>query len=1150
MTRWIRLICILSALASTTFAQPDRDQILQSPFQSGVTHAEGKYGFTQDNFLIEGANRVRDLGSGAIFFYMDPAFRTRYPDKSNAPSWPAGNPATLTELAQTAPFQAVLDMPFKTFVITAFSFANMDNVADFSVNPDAAAFEEQEFYDLAKYLYMRYAGTNKIFILKHWEGDYVGLRGFDITKSIQPGMVDAMNIWLSARQRGISRARNEAGNPSEVGVFHAVEVSSVLPYSRSGLTRVINAVVPVVKPDMVSYSSYESSISGDATATKAAMTEALNVIKSLAPDPLGLGDKRIFISEYGLFENEYPAETTTWRTQTILQTSQAAGIFGAFMWQVFDNECRQGNGAYFPIDTSPGDPIRPLNSQCRGLWLVRPDGTLSPVLSLVSPYWKPSTSGMTLTGRITSAANGTAVGGASISFYGGRTAADGNGNYSLPNVPPGPTQLTASASGYQISSINVTVNATQNSPVNFPLVPSSAPGSISGLITNAVSGGPLTGVTVSYSGGSTTSNSSGVFNFTAVPGGTYNVTAQAAGWVPVTTAITVQPGVASVLKLALATGGKLAGQVFNSSGAPVAGATVNLHGGLVPANVSVTTNSSGSYDSGWLAIGSYQAVATASGYGQTALPVTLSTGVTSTQNFTLSAPQPDFSLVVSPIGQTVIAGQTTSYRVQINPVRGFNSSVLLNVTGVPANATVAFNPTSLPSGPSTLTVNTNSTTPVGSYLLTITGTGGGLQRSEQVTLNVIAPPTTGSALGRVTKSADGTPIAGATVSFSNGTATTDQNGNYALADLPIGNVQLTARASGYQDSVQTVAISSGQNTTANFALSSVVQTGSISGQITSALDGRALAGATVSYSGGSAVSNASGNFTFSSVAPGNYQLTATMSGWVPATVSASVTAGAMTIANIKLATGGKLTGQVQTSTGAPVAGASVQLNGGLVATNITVLTSTSGAYDSGWIAVGTYQVTVTASGYAPATASATLTTGVVSTRNFTLSGTAPGTISGRITNALDGSGMAGATVSYSRGSTVSDAGGYYSFNSVPPAAYTVTAQKAGWVSASSSVTVVSGVVSVVNIRLATGGKITGKIVNRSGIAISGVAVRFTGGLVPTNTTVFTNSSGVYASGWISIGSYTIQAAKSGYTTQSKTSSISTGSTVTVNFTLQ
>jgi hypothetical protein len=89
-----------------------------------------------------------------------------------------------------------------------------------------------------------------------------------------------------------------------------------------------------------------------------------------------------------------------------------------------------------------------------------------------------------------------------------------------------------------------------------------------------------------------------------------------------------------------------------------------------------------------------------------------------------------------------------------------------------------------------------------------------------------------------------------------------------------------------------------------------------------------------------------------------------------------------------------------------------------------------------------------------------------------------------------------------------------------------------------------------NIRLATGGKFTGKVINRSGGAISGASVKLTGGLVATSVTVLTNSTGTYTSPWIAIGSYTIQVSRSGYTTQTKTSSVGTGATATVNFTLQ
>jgi hypothetical protein len=98
-----------------------------------------------------------------------------------------------------------------------------------------------------------------------------------------------------------------------------------------------------------------------------------------------LGKRRVLISEYGLFENERSGQAT-WRTEAILSTAKAAGIYGAFFWNLYDNECKQ-NGQYSPIASGEGSPTRPANAQCRGLWIVRPDGSTSPVLDVLKKYW-------------------------------------------------------------------------------------------------------------------------------------------------------------------------------------------------------------------------------------------------------------------------------------------------------------------------------------------------------------------------------------------------------------------------------------------------------------------------------------------------------------------------------------------------------------------------------------------------------------------------------------------------------------------------------------------------------------------------------------------------------------------------------------------
>ncbi len=353
-------------------------------FSAGIAHASGNYGFTGENYLVEGAERIQQLGSKSIFIYLTPNFRSTYPDR-NSGMWPAENPSYISDLVQAAPYAKVLSMPFKTIVLTTYTFANGDGVAGFASHGNAQA-EEDEFYNLAMYLFRAYANSGKTFVLKNWEGDWIGLQGYDTSKNISSGMIADMQAWLSARQRGVTRARQDAGNPAGVNVLNAVEVNRVLDYAQKGLARVVNTVVPAVAADMVTYSSYDSTLQGkDPASMQAAMMQALDTINKLAPDPRGLGAKRILISEYGLYENDRESEAI-WRTKTVLSTAQSAGLSGAFMWNVFDNECHQPDGQAAPVDAGPGDPARPRNGDCRGLWAVRPDGSVSSVVGLLQGF--------------------------------------------------------------------------------------------------------------------------------------------------------------------------------------------------------------------------------------------------------------------------------------------------------------------------------------------------------------------------------------------------------------------------------------------------------------------------------------------------------------------------------------------------------------------------------------------------------------------------------------------------------------------------------------------------------------------------------------------------------------------------------------------
>jgi uncharacterized membrane protein len=112
-------------------------------------------------------------------------------------------------------------------------------------------------------------------------------------------------------------------------------------------------------------------------------------------------------------------------------------------------------------------------------------------------------------------------------------------------------------------------------------------------------------------------------------------------------------------------------------------------------------------------------------------------GVPSVARFVQVTAQPDFSVAATPSSRSVVPGTGTSYNVSVTPSGGFSGNVAFSVTGLPSGATASFSPNSVPgSGTSTLSVNTSTSTPAGSYPLTITATSGNLEHSTQVTLAV------------------------------------------------------------------------------------------------------------------------------------------------------------------------------------------------------------------------------------------------------------------------------------------------------------------------------------------------------------------------------------------------------------------------------
>jgi hypothetical protein len=96
--------------------------------------------------------------------------------------------------------------------------------------------------------------------------------------------------------------------------------------------------------------------------------------------------------------------------------------------------------------------------------------------------------------------------------------------------------------------------------------------------------------------------------------------------------------------------------------------------------------------------------------------------------------------------------------------------------------------------------------------------------------------------------------------------------------------------------------------------------------------------------------------------------------------------------------------------------------------------------------------------------------------------------------------------------------------------------------------VTGGATSTLNFQLATAGIIKVNAKNASGAPDVGATGNLQGGVISTTLTGVTNSSGVYSSNWIPIGSYTVTISQAGHTTQSRSVTVTSGVTTAVDFT--
>jgi hypothetical protein len=355
-----------------SIVQPAHAQVAESAAKSrdiadilGTSHVRPLYHLTDQDILNEGADQVSKIGMRVIKIWLSNGKETpsnMYPYNSK---WPEAN--NLVEVAQLPYFKTLFTKPFTTYIFNVTSMGRDPYYWRTGISKEQIDDETKQFHALTKHLLTTYQGSGKIFVLQHHEGDW-HTRGHTRRDEVAaPEIHENMIKWLNARQAGVNKAREEIGQKG-VSVYHAAEVNLVVASMEKGQANMVNKVLPFTELDLVSYSAYDSTVGYH---DKPEMfRKALDYIAENLPDSPHFGSRNVYLGEYGLPENDFSTHNVQ---KVISHTTQTALDWGCpyvVYWQLYCNE---------PLKNPVQKDKLPYknNKDCRGFWLIRPDGTNS-----------------------------------------------------------------------------------------------------------------------------------------------------------------------------------------------------------------------------------------------------------------------------------------------------------------------------------------------------------------------------------------------------------------------------------------------------------------------------------------------------------------------------------------------------------------------------------------------------------------------------------------------------------------------------------------------------------------------------------------------------------------------------------------------------
>ena len=408
----------------------------------------------------------------------------------------------------------------------------------------------------------------------------------------------------------------------------------------------------------------------------------------------------------------------------------------------------------------------------------------------------------TLNGTVISAADGSAIVGASVSD-GKQTATTGaGGKFTMKGLPTGSNSIGIAASGFDTYAKTLTLVAGNNTQTFVMTKTGTALAALVGIATDRDAGTPLAGVTITVLGKSAQTAADGSYTISGLAVGLATLKATLSGYAPVTQSQTLNVG-QNTWNVSLTNRGTIGGTVRDSvTQTPIAGATV-----VGSSTFKTTTNGNGVYQLK-MPDTITSVTISATGYQTQTQPVTI---------------QPDASIpldieLVKNFYETGTVSGIVTNSASGQVLAGANIVFSPGQESVQSDANGHYS-IDLPTGPVSttyqITVNAagfNQWT--GSIVLTI---GSFSTKNISMTPVAVAP---GSVSGGVYDNQTSFPIVGAQINLAgySGNWYTDSNGIFQIPNVPPGAYTIWAAKSGYAQKSQNIPVTSGQNTTLSFGL--------------------------------------------------------------------------------------------------------------------------------------------------------------------------------------------------------------------------------------------------------------------------------------------------------------------------------------------